>query len=83
MQHSVLFSNAIDNCEDAMRTYEIRYVDSDGNLIGAILTSQLGPRQASIFAHAMTLRPYERMEVWEDDALIYERPHRPAPSKPH
>jgi hypothetical protein len=73
----------IDNYGDDMLTYEIRYVDSDGNLIGAIFTSQVGGKQASIFAHAMTLRPYERMEVWEDDALIYERPHRPVTSKPH
>jgi hypothetical protein len=73
----------IGNYEDDMRTYEICYVDSDGNLIGAIFTSQVGDKQASIFAHAMTLRPYERMEVWEDDALIYERPHRPVTSKPH
>ena len=73
----------IDNCEDVMRTFEIRYVDSDGNLIGAIFTSQLDGKQASIFAHAMTLRPYDRMEVWEDDALIYERPHRSSPPQLH
>ena len=70
-------------CEDEMRTYEIRYVDSVGNLIGAIFTSQAGGKQASVFAHAMTLRPYERMEVWEDDTLIYERPLRPLKSKAH
>jgi hypothetical protein len=62
------------NNEDDMRTYEIRYVDSDGNLIGAIFTAQPGGRQASVFAHAMTLRPYERLEVWENDTLIYQRP---------
>ena len=66
-----------------MRTFEIRYVDSDGNLIGAIFTSQPGARQASVFAHAMTLRPYERLEVWENDTLIYQRPFRSPKSKPH
>ena len=66
-----------------MRTYEIRYVDSDGNLIAAIFTAQPGAKQASVFAHAMMLRPYERLEVWEDDTLIYERPVRPSESKPH
>ena len=66
-----------------MRTYEIRYVDRDGNLIGAIYTSRADGKQASVFAHAMMLRRYQRMEVWEDDRLIYERPHRSSVSKPH
>jgi hypothetical protein len=66
-----------------MRTYEIRYVDSDGNLIGAIYTAQADAKQASVFAHAMMLRRYERMEVWEEDRLIYERPHRASAMKPH
>jgi hypothetical protein len=73
----------MDKHEDDMRTYEIRYVDGNGNLIGAIFTAQANGKQASIFAHAMTLRPYERMEVWQDDALIYERPHRPLTPKLH
>jgi hypothetical protein len=63
-----------------MQIYEIRYVDRVGNLIGTILTAKGDGKQASIFAHAMTLRKYERMEVWENGALIYERPHRPLPS---
>lgn len=66
-----------------MRTYEIRYVDANGNLIGAIFTAQAGAKEASVFAHAMTLRPYERLEVWENDTLIYQRPVRASPSRPH
>jgi hypothetical protein len=66
--------------EDDMRTYEIRYVDDNDNLIGAIFTTQRDGTDASIYAHAMTLRSYKRMEVWDADSLIYERPCR---SKPH
>jgi hypothetical protein len=69
--------------EDAMGTYEIRYVDGDGQLIGAIYTTQADAKRASVFAHAMMLRRYERMEVWEDDRLIYERPVGGFASKPH
>jgi hypothetical protein len=68
----------IDEYEDGMQIYEIRYVDGSGNLIGTIFTAKVDGKQASIFAHAMALRPYDRMEVWEDEALIYERPHRVA-----
>jgi hypothetical protein len=70
--------------ENDMRTYKIRDVNNNGNLIGEILAAHADGKQASIFADAMTLRrPYERTELWEDDALIYERPHRHLTPKLH
>jgi hypothetical protein len=63
-----------------MRTYEIRYVDHDGHLIGAIFTAQADSKDASIFAHAMKLRSYKRTEIWEGEALVYERSNGPPPS---
>jgi hypothetical protein len=60
-----------------MRTYEIRYVDNGGHLIGAIFTARANSKQASIFAHAMKLRSYKLMEVWDAETLVYERPLRP------
>jgi hypothetical protein len=62
--------------EDAMPSFEIYYRDRDGTLVEKFSFRCATPMQAKIMAHAMKARPFTEIEVWQGDALVYERPER-------
>lgn len=57
-----------------MPHYEICYTDHRGALVGKISAQCANSTQAAILAHAMKFRQWLKMEVWEGESLIYERP---------
>jgi hypothetical protein len=57
-----------------MPHYEICYTDRQGALVGKISAGCSNATQAAIFAHAMKFREWLKVEVWEGETLIYERP---------
>lgn len=62
--------------EDAMPSFEIYYRDTDGTLLEKFSIRCASPLHAKIMAHAMKARPFTQIEVWNGDALVYERPER-------
>lgn len=64
-----------------MPSFEIYYRDRDGVLVEKLSVRCATPMQAKIMAHAMKVRPFTEIEVWEDDALVYQRPARAAVSR--
>jgi hypothetical protein len=61
-----------------MRNYEICYLKEDGTVSATFSASCLNEQQAKILAHAMKLNGFLRMEVWDGQKLVYERPLRAA-----
>jgi hypothetical protein len=59
-----------------MPNFEINYAQ-DGKLIEKLSFVCDTPMQAKVMAHAMKSHPFARIEVWLDDALVYERPQLP------
>lgn len=62
-----------------MPSYEIYYRDQDGRLVEKFSVDCATPMQAKILAHAMKVHPFAEIEVWLEDALVYERPERRMP----
>jgi hypothetical protein len=62
--------------EDAMPSFEIYYRDSDGTLVEKLSVQCATPMKAKVMAHAMRAHPFAEIEVWQGDALVYERPER-------
>lgn len=62
--------------EDTMPSYEIYYRDQGGRLVEKFSVHCASSKQAKIMAHAMKAHPFAEIEVWLDDALVYERPVR-------
>lgn len=67
--------------EDAMPSFEIYYRDTDGTLIEKFAVHCASPLHAKIMAHAMKDRPFTQIEIWNGDALVYERPERALPGE--
>ena len=61
-----------------MPNYEIYYREPDGTLVEKLAVDCANPVQAKVMAHAMRARPFAAIEVWQEDALVYERPERVA-----
>jgi hypothetical protein len=61
-----------------MPNYEIHYLNDDGALAHGFSADCSTDMQAKILAHAMKPAGFQRIEVWDADALIYERPERDA-----
>lgn len=59
-----------------MPSYEIYYREQDGKLVEKFSVHCASPIHAKVMAHAMKTRPSTEIEVWQGDALVYERPHR-------
>lgn len=59
-----------------MPSYEIYYREQDGRLVEKLSVHCASPTQAKIMAHAMKVQPRTEIEVWQGDALVYERPQR-------
>lgn len=57
-----------------MPAYEIDYRHEDGSLTAKIETWCASDKEAKILAHAMKMDGVRRIEVWQGDTLIYERP---------
>ena len=57
-----------------MPAYEITYRHDDGSLTAKIETHCASDKEAKILAHAMKMDGARRIEVWQGDTLIYERP---------
>lgn len=59
-----------------MPSYEIYYREQDGKLVEKLSVHCASPTQAKVMAHAMKACPRTEIEVWQGDALVYERPNR-------
>jgi hypothetical protein len=57
-----------------MPAYEITYRHDDGSLTAKIETHCASDKEAKILAHAMKMDGARRIEVWQGDTLVYERP---------
>jgi hypothetical protein len=62
--------------ETPMPSFEIYYREQDGTLVEKFSVHCATPMHAKVMAHAMKVRPTAEIEVWQGDALVYERPHR-------
>lgn len=62
--------------EDTMPSFEINYAQ-DGKLVEKLSVLCATPMQAKVMAHAMKSHPFAEIEVWLEDALVYERPQLP------
>lgn len=62
-----------------MPNFEIYYRAPNGKLIEKFSVDCASSMQAKIMAHAMNARPFAEIEVWQEDALVYERPERRPP----
>lgn len=60
-----------------MPNFEIYYRNSEGKLVEKFSVRCATPLQAKVMAHAMKAYPFAEIEIWQDDALVYERPERP------
>lgn len=56
-----------------MPAYDIRYLDGDGSLAHTFSAVCENEKRARILAHAMKLPSAGRLEVWQDDMLVYAR----------
>ena len=59
-----------------MPSFEIYYREQDGRLVEKFSVRCASPLKAKIMAHAMKIHPRAEIEIWEGDALVYERPLR-------
>ncbi|MBI1328382.1 MAG: hypothetical protein GC166_00610 [Alphaproteobacteria bacterium] len=57
-----------------MPSYEICYRDAHGEKLETFWVPCGGDKQAKILAHAMRPPMARRIEVWDGETLIYERP---------
>ena len=57
-----------------MPQYDICYLKDDGSFAAGVSTSCNNDQQAKILAHAMKLAATRRIEVWDGERLVYERP---------
>jgi hypothetical protein len=60
-----------------MPSYDIRYLNEDGSLAVKVAADLANATQAKVLAHAMKAKGLPRLEVWDGECLIYQRPHRP------
>jgi len=60
--------------ENAVPNYEIVYLDDDGKLAFKFATKCDDEKRAKILAHAMKEREHKRLEIWNDNSLVYCRP---------
>ncbi|MDE1938031.1 MAG: hypothetical protein KGI68_03330 [Alphaproteobacteria bacterium] len=58
-----------------MPSYEICYRSDDGTLETKVAANCANDLQAKVLAHAMKERGMKRIEVWDGEVLVYERPH--------
>jgi hypothetical protein len=61
-----------------MRNYDICYLNDDGTVSATFSANCRDEQQAKILAHAMKLNGFQRMEVWDGQKLVYQRPLRAA-----
>jgi hypothetical protein len=61
-----------------MRNYEICYLNEDGTINATFSATCVNEQQAKNLAHAMKLNGFRRLEVWDGQKLVYERPLRAA-----
>ena len=66
-----------DEGDALMPDYEICYLKNDGSLAGKFAASCETEMQAKILAHAMRLDTARRIEVWDGNQLVYQRPESP------
>lgn len=59
-----------------MPAYEIYYLKNDGAFAAALSATCRDDKEAKILAHAMKLAATRRIEVWDGERLVYERPER-------
>ncbi len=57
-----------------MRSYEICYLNEDGTVSATFSATCRDERQAKVLAHAMKVSGFRRMEVWDGQKLVYQRP---------
>lgn len=57
-----------------MPAYEICYLKNDGTFLAGLAANCDDDKQAKILAHAMKLAASRRIEVWNGERLVYERP---------
>ncbi len=57
-----------------MPSYEICYLDENGNLSLKFAATCSDAKRAKILAHAMKQPEHKRIEVWDERTLVYERP---------
>ena len=63
--------------ENPVPNYEIVYLDDDGKLAFKFATKCDDEKRAKILAHAMKEREHKRLEIWNDNSLVYCRPSNP------
>ncbi len=59
-----------------MQCYDVQYLDLYGKLVDKFSICCDTVVQAKIMAHALKAHPFGQIEVWQGDALVYERPER-------
>jgi len=59
-----------------MPSYDIRYLNDDGSLKGEASANLQNELHAKVLAHALMLKGTRRLEVWDGESLVYERPLR-------
>ena len=59
-----------------MPSYEICYRSDDGTLEAKVAADCANDLQAKVLAHAMKERGLKRIQVWDGEILVYERPHQ-------
>ena len=57
-----------------MPSYDIRYLNDDGTLAAKVAAECADDTKAKVLAHAMKRKGFVRMEVWDGDSLVYQRP---------
>jgi hypothetical protein len=59
-----------------MPSYDIRYLNDDGTLVASVAAECADDTKAKVLAHAMKNKDHARLEVWDGENLVYERPQR-------
>ena len=59
-----------------MPSYDIRFLNDDGTLAAAVAAECANETKAKVLAHAMKNKDHARLEVWDGETLVYERPQR-------
>ena len=57
-----------------MPSYDIRYLNEDGSLAAEVAAELANDTQAKVLAHAMKAKSARRIEVWDGESLVYQRP---------
>jgi hypothetical protein len=57
-----------------MPSYDIVYLNEDGSLGFKLAAQAASDAHAKVLAHAMKLREFRRMEVWNERTCVYRRP---------